>query len=103
MHTPVGTVPARLTEGADAIRATVISEAPSTFPDACAVFDEVYEFRRIGPIRLAMRWIEGGLQVPYDDQHRREIAEAMRQGEAAYVQVVDRCAEMEDRINNFEW
>lgn len=103
VHTPAGTIPARLTEGANAIRATVISEAPSTFPEACAAFDEVDVFLRNGPTRLAMLWIEGGLQVPYDDQHRREIAEAMRQGEDAYVQVVDRFAELEDRINNFEW
>jgi hypothetical protein len=44
VHTPIGAVPARLTEGANVIRATVISEAASTFPEACAIFDAVDEF-----------------------------------------------------------
>lgn len=66
VHTPIGALPARLTEGADAIRASVISEAPGTFPEECAVFDEVDTFLRTGPLHLAMtldrRWNASAVQ-----------------------------------------
>lgn len=102
VHTPMGAVPARLIEGANVIRATVISEAASTFPEACAIFDIVDEFLRTGPLRDAMVWIEGGLQVPFDAGHRKTLREAMALGGAAFVEEVDRFAILEDGLHNFE-
>lgn len=62
VHTPMGAIPARLAEGAGAIKATVISEAPSTFPEACDVFDNVDAYLRRGPLQEAFVWVEGGLK-----------------------------------------
>ncbi len=102
VHTPVGPLPARLTKGAKTIKAAIISEAPSTFPDACDLFDQVDAFLRNGPISEAMLWIEGGLQVPFDADHRQRVRDAIRKGPAAFLAEVDRFATAEDRINNFE-
>lgn len=102
IHTPVGAVPARLTEGADAIRATVIPDTPTTFPQACAVFDATDEFLRRGPLADAIRWIEAGIQVPFNAEHRTMFKDAMNDGADAFEELVDRFAELEDRVNNFE-
>jgi hypothetical protein len=102
IHTPLGAMPARLMEGADAIRATIIPEAPAGFPQACAVFDATDEFLRTGPLAAAMAWIEGGLQVPFHSEHRQTLKEAMAEADEAFEEVVNRFSELEDRINNFE-
>lgn len=103
VHSPMGAIPARLAEGASAIKATVMSEAPSTFPEACEVFDEVDEFLRTGPLSNAFVWIEGGLQVAFNAEHRERMREAIAQGSEAFLEEVERFAELEDRINNFEY
>ncbi|MBB3045640.1 hypothetical protein [Nocardioides soli] len=103
VHSPMGAIPARLAEGASAIKATVISEAPSTFPEACEVFDAVDKFLRTGPLSDAFVWIEGGLQVAFHAEHRERMREAIAQGSEAFLEEVERFAELEDRINNFEY
>jgi len=102
VHTPIGALPARLTEGADAIRASVISEAPGTFPEACAVFDEVDTFLRTGPLRLAMTWIDGGMQVPFNEAQRQAVRDAMAESDDAYMDVLEQFSLLEDRLTNFE-
>jgi hypothetical protein len=89
--------------GRSAIKATVISEAPSTFPEACEVFDAVDKFLRTGPLSDAFVWIEGGLQVAFHAEHREQMREAIAQGSEAFLEEVERFAELEDRINNFEY
>lgn len=101
-HTPLGAIPARLVEGAGPIKAQVISEAPSTFPEACAVFDEVDTFLHGGPMREAFTWIEGGLQVPFNAEFRQRIREAIDAGGEAFAEEVDVFAAREDALNNFE-
>ena len=103
VHTPLGAIPARLTEGAGAIKATIISEAPSTFPEACELFDEVDEFLRTGPLSDAFVWIEGGLQVAFHAEHRKRIRTAIAEGSAPFHAEVRRFGELEDRVNNFEY
>lgn len=102
IHTPVGVLPARLTEGADAVRATIIPDTPAGFPQACAVFDATDEFLRTGPLSAAMTWIEGGLQVPFNGDHRRMLKVAMSEVDEPFEETVNRYAQLEDRINNFE-
>lgn len=102
VHSPMGAIPARLAEGAGAIKATVISEAPSTFPEACDAFDTVDAYLRRGPLREAFVWIEGGLQVPFHADHRRRLRDAIARGETAFMDEVERFSMLEDRINNFE-
>jgi len=101
-HTPIGAIPARLAEGAGAVKAQVLSEAPSTFPDACAVFDEVDTFLHEGTLRKAFTWIEGGLQVPFNAEFRQRIGDAIAAGEDAFAEEVDVFAAREDALNNFE-
>lgn len=101
-HTPMGAIPARLAQGAGAIKAQVLSEAPSTFPDACAVFDKVDAFVREGPLREAFIWIEEGLQVPFHAEHRQRIRDAIDAGEEAFQAEVDAFGAGQDAFANFE-
>jgi hypothetical protein len=103
IHTPLGAIPARLTEGVDAIRATIIPEASGTFPEACAIFDATDHFLRTGGLRHAMSWIETGLQVPFNEEHLRNIRETMTAGDDAFDRELELFGEFEDRINNFEY
>ncbi|GAB2758315.1 hypothetical protein GCM10027020_08420 [Nocardioides salsibiostraticola] len=102
IHTPVGAVPARLTQGADAIRATVVPDTPTTFPQACEVFDATDKFLRNGPLAYAIQWIEAGIQVPFGAEHRAMFKDALNDGDDAFEKMVDRFADLEDRVNNFE-
>lgn len=61
------------------------------------------EFLRTGPLSDAFVWIEGGLQVPFDAEHRERMREAIAHGSEAFREEVGRFAELEDRINNFEY
>lgn len=101
-HTPMGAIPARLAEGAGAIKAQVLSEAPSTFPDACALFDEVDTFLREGPCREAFIWIDDDLQVPFNAEHRKRIRDAIDAGEEAFRAEVDVFGARQDAFANFE-
>lgn len=102
VHTPMGAIPARLVEGAGPIKAQVLSEAPSTFPDACALFDEVDTFLHAGALREAFIWIEGGLQVPFNAEFRQRITDAITAGDDAFAEEVEVFAAREEALNNFE-
>jgi hypothetical protein len=102
IHTSAGAVPARLTEGADAVRATVIPDTPTGFPQACEVFDATDEFLRTGPLAAAMQWIEAGIQVPFNADHRRMLKVAMTEVDEPFEATVNRYSELVDRVNSFE-
>ncbi|RNL62695.1 hypothetical protein EFK50_13160 [Nocardioides marmoriginsengisoli] len=102
IHTPVGAIPARLTEGAGAVKATVIPDTPTGFPQACDVFDATDAFLQTGPMASAMQWIEAGIQVPFNADHRQMLKKAMSEVHEPFEATVNRYSELEDRVNNFE-
>ncbi|MGH3599043.1 MAG: hypothetical protein ACRDQH_01995 [Pseudonocardiaceae bacterium] len=46
---------------------------------------------------------DGQLQVSFHAEHRERMREAIAQGSEAFLEEVERFAELEDRINNFEY
>lgn len=103
VHTPMGALPARLTSGARAIKASVVPEAPISFADACEIFDATDTFLRSGPLSLQMRWIDSGLQVPFDAETRRSFRDAIAGGPDAFEVLVATAVELEDRMMNFDY
>lgn len=53
--------------------------------------------------RLNQQDHDGQLQVSFHAEHRERMREAIAQGSEAFLEEVERFAELEDRINNFEY
>ena len=77
----IGAVPARLTDVRRSPHFELYPFGPASFREVTATLDEVDRFLREGPRAIAMRYIEAGLDVPFDGRSRSRIRTAMRNPE----------------------
>jgi len=97
----IGPVPARLTDVRRAPQFEIYPFGPSTFDDLATTLEEVDAFLRDGPRRLAMQYVESGLQVAFDAETRRRYREAMA-NTAKFSQFIADQHELLDAYLNYE-
>lgn len=81
----------------------MVPEAPISFADACEIFDATDTFLRNGPLSLPLRWIQSGLQVPFDAETRRSFRDTIAEGPDAFEVLVATAVVLEDRMMNFAY
>lgn len=95
----IGAVPARLTDIRRSPHFEVYPFGPDSFADVARCFDQTDQFLREGPMALAMRWVESGLDVPFDARSRQRIKRNMRTP-AQFEAFIERCSiEVDDHLN----
>ena len=97
----VGVIPARLTDVRRSPHFELFPFEPISFGEVTAVLDEVDAFLH-ETLKLPMRFIEGGFDVPFDTASRREYREAM-QDETRFEEFANRRSEEIDRIANMDF
>jgi hypothetical protein len=95
----IGAVPARLTDVRRSPHFELFPFGPATFRGVTATLDEVDRFLREGPRAIAMRYIEAGLDVPFDGRSRTRIRTAMRNPKGFDEWMERRMTEVGDYLN----
>lgn len=95
----IGAVPARLTDVRRSPHFELYPFGPASFSDVTTTLDEVDRFLREGPRALAMRYIEGGLDVPFDGRSRTRIRSAARNPKTFDEWLRRRMSEADDYLN----
>jgi len=74
-----------------------------SFDQLCALFDEIDEWLRAGPVAAGMFWAESGLDVPFDAKRLGEIRKAVHHGRVSYEEFVVARSHAEDIAANMDW
>jgi hypothetical protein len=78
-------------------------ERESAFDESCALFDEIDEWLRNGPIRHGVIWAEAGLSVSYDSPSLDRFRLAIKNGDDAFMYYLESASYAEDQAANMEW
>lgn len=99
----VGVVPAALTNVRVDPQLSFMPTRQDDFAGLCTLFDGVEKFMKAHPTtRLAMRYIEGGLDVSCDRKSINEYAEALSSDEA-FDNFCAHRAHLQDMYANMDW
>jgi len=102
-HTPgVGALPATLVAVRDSPHFRFIPAEFSDYDSICAVFDAIDKWLRSVSAAPAMRWIESGLDVQFDENFRSELAETLATPDGL-DNMIGRHSRAWERAVNMEW
>jgi hypothetical protein len=103
IHMPdLGAVPMSLSRYWDRIISTVDTGGNASFQHAWQVLDHTDTFFETGSARLAMKYIQSGLDVAFDERNRRRQMEAM-ESDNGMDAFIDRMAGLQDMWANMDW
>ena len=74
----------------------------ASFNDVMTLFDSFDDHLRRGPLRYAVRWVEAGMDVAFDEYSRRDYANASA-SDAAFDYFLEGTQRAEDQAANMDW
>lgn len=80
-----------------------IPEREDSFDQVCALFDEIDQWLRTGPVAHGMFWAESGLDVPFNEEHLASFRETMGRSWDAFEKFLFARSHAVDRATNMEW
>lgn len=98
----IGAVPASLTSIRRSPHFEMYPFGPGSFADVLAAFDEADAFLHSGQRRFAMRFVEAGLDVAFDEDSRKEYRAAMATDET-FNEYIDRQSQLVDDHMNMDY
>jgi hypothetical protein len=103
VHLPdLGAVPARLSDVRDAPHFELFPVDEKDLGEITNAFAEVDEWLRTTKTRYGIRFAEAGLDVAYDEESRRQYAEAMADDDE-FEQFIEATSRMQDDLANFDF
>ncbi|MGW6154481.1 hypothetical protein ACWFRM_15315 [Streptomyces sp. NPDC055144] len=80
-----------------------VPEREGAFEESCALFDELDEWLRSGPVRHGVMWAEAGLPVSYDPASLNLFRSAVAGGEDAFLYYLGSASYAEEQAANMDW
>jgi hypothetical protein len=103
-HVPgVGALPVLLSDIRTHPSFRFVPGREDSFDQLCALFDEIDEWLRTGPVAPGMFWAESGLDVPFDAKSVAGFRKAVHSGQVTYEEFVMARSHAEDIAANMDW
>lgn len=102
-HVPgLGAVPLSVSRYRHSIHYSLIPMETESFEEVCRTLDQADDYLRNGPMRLAVKYAESGLDVAFDKSTLLEYASGMQSDEAMEEYIEGKSREI-DRATNMDW
>jgi hypothetical protein len=98
----VGALPLSLSRHKHSIHFSIVPIPSKSFTQVCETLDSVDRFLRDGPLALAMRYVEAGLDVAFDAKTLQEYRTAM-ESEASMNEFIEATEWVVDQADNMDW
>ncbi len=98
----IGLVPAALSDVRDKPHFRFVPIERESFLQVCDLFDEIDNWMRSDRAREGMQWIEGGLDVRFDEDFRDELRETLSSDESI-DSLIKYHGYQQDRAANMDW
>ncbi|MFD7959233.1 hypothetical protein ACFV5J_00310 [Streptomyces zaomyceticus] len=99
----VGALPAILSDIRSHPTFHFTPERETAFEESCALFDELDDWLRSGPIRHGVMWAETGLAVSYDSSSLDRFRSAVDGGDEAFMRYLESESYSADQAANMDW
>lgn len=103
VHWPgTGAIPVTLSRAPDSVHFSFFTMTETGFDNICALLDKADELMRTGNYGRAFKFLEGGLDVAFDQVSRGEY-ECAVQSDEAMEDLLERESYYQDQVSNMDW